>query len=37
VLDTASPQPANGYSYANNNPIGLSEPAGTDPMGTSRA
>jgi RHS repeat-associated protein len=33
VLDTASPQQMNGYSYGNNNPIGNSDPAGTDPAG----
>lgn len=31
ILDTTSPQQMNGYSYANNNPVTLSDPNGTDP------
>ena len=31
ALDTASPQQTNGYSYANNSPVSLSDPGGTDP------
>ncbi|MBN9618205.1 MAG: hypothetical protein J0H43_00465, partial [Actinobacteria bacterium] len=31
LLNPGSPQQANGYSYANNNPTSTSDPAGTDP------
>ncbi|MCZ4122653.1 restriction endonuclease fold toxin [Streptomyces sp. H39-S7] len=34
LLDKATPQQWNGYSYSNNNPVNLSDPTGTDPAGT---
>nr|WSX77621.1 polymorphic toxin-type HINT domain-containing protein [Streptomyces sp. NBC_00899] len=34
ILDAAQPQQWNGYSYADNDPVNLSDPAGTDPPGT---
>lgn len=34
VLDENQPQQWNGYSYSNDNPVNLSDPAGTDPPGT---
>jgi RHS repeat-associated protein len=33
VMDLTSPQQMQGYSYANNNPTNLSDPAGLDPGG----
>ncbi|MBV6702771.1 ricin-type beta-trefoil lectin domain protein [Kitasatospora aureofaciens] len=33
VIDTASPQQWNGYSYSNNNPVNLSDPSGLHPEG----
>ncbi|MDX3071939.1 RHS repeat-associated core domain-containing protein [Streptomyces sp. MI02-7b] len=33
LLNTAEPQSLNGYAYANDNPVTLSDPAGTDPCG----
>ena len=33
VLDPASPQQDNGYSYANNNPVTLTDPSGLRPAG----
>lgn len=32
LLDTSSSRQINGYSYANNNPVTLSDPSGLDPM-----
>jgi RHS repeat-associated protein len=34
ILDAAQPQQWNGYSYSDNDPVNLSDPAGTDPPGT---
>ncbi|MGW1163416.1 RHS repeat domain-containing protein [Streptomyces sp. NPDC002519] len=33
LLNTSEPQSLNGYTYANDNPVTLSDPAGTDPCG----
>uniref|UniRef100_UPI0031E127D3 RHS repeat-associated core domain-containing protein n=1 Tax=Saccharothrix mutabilis TaxID=33921 RepID=UPI0031E127D3 len=33
LLDQNSPQQWNGYSYANNNPVNLTDPDGTEPRG----
>ncbi|MEY9993608.1 RHS repeat-associated protein [Streptomyces sp. V4I8] len=33
VMDLTDPQQINGYNYANNNPVTLSDPTGTEPHG----